>query len=105
MNIGKLRHQVYLQSSTATANEFGENIPTWSTYATVWAEIKPLQGRELENAQQISEKCDYEVFIRYNSSVLATHRIVYGTRTFEINAVLNLEERNEILKLICTEIR
>jgi SPP1 family predicted phage head-tail adaptor len=105
MNIGKLRHRVSLQSSTATANEFGEKIPAWSTYATVWAEIMPLQGRELENAQQISEKCDFEIFIRYNSAVQSTHRVIFGSRTFEIQAVLNIEERNAKLKLICTEIR
>ena len=105
MKIGKLRHRVSLQSSTATANEFGEKIAAWSAYATVWAEIMPLQGRELENAQQISEKCDYEIFIRYNANVLSTHRVIYGSRTFEIQAVLNINERNEKLKLICTEIR
>jgi SPP1 family predicted phage head-tail adaptor len=105
MKVGKLRHRVSLQSPTATANDYGEKIAAWTTYATVWAEIKPLQGRELENAQQISEKCDYEVFIRYNTGVLSTHRVIYGSRTFEIQAVLNLEERNEILKLICTEVR
>lgn len=105
MNPGELRHQVALQSSTMTTNSFGEKITTWSTYALAWAAIKPLQGRELANAKQVHEQIDYEIRIRFRESVDSSHRILFGSRIFEVQAVLNVDERNKELKLLCTEIR
>jgi len=51
VRIGKLRHRIALQSITTAKNAFGEDIPTWATYSTVWGSVEPLTGRELFNAQ------------------------------------------------------
>ena len=84
-------------------DSFGEAVPSYTTYATVWASVEPLQGRELENAQQISAEITHKVTIRYNAAVTSEHQVVYGERIIEIEAVLNPEERNEYLVLMCKE--
>lgn len=105
MDIGKLRHIVYLQSPTNTQNSYGEQTQTWATYSTVWASIEPLEGRELLHAQQISEEINSLVKIRYNSTVASEHRALFGTRTLEIKDIINVQERNILQKLYCKEIK
>jgi len=104
MQAGKLNKRVQLQEPAETQNSTGEEIQSYSTYTTVWASIEPLQGRELEHAQQISAEVSHRVKIRYNANVAAKDRVIYGSRTLEIEAVLNPEERNEELILMCKEI-
>jgi len=106
MNIGKLRHRVELKSATTEQDGYGESVETWSgdAYTTVWASIEPLSGRELEHAQQITAETNHRIRIRYNSSVAAEHRAYWGSRIFEITAIINPEERNIYQDLYCKEI-
>lgn len=105
MNIGKLRHQISLQSPTNAQNDFGEQTQTFTTFATVWGQIEPLAGRELLAAQQISETIDSRITIRYNSILTSKHRALFGARTFEVVSPINPEERNELLQIYCKEIK
>ena len=105
MQGGKLRHRVELQSTTGTADGYGQVSETWSTYATVWGSVEPLSGAELVHAQQIHEEITVRIRIRYNSSVESEHRIVHDSRTFEIIAVLDPAERNIENLLMCRELK
>ena len=104
MNIGKLRHRVKLQGLTENQDGYGQAVKSYTTYATVWASIEPLSGREIEHAKQITAETNYRITIRYNGNVKATDRVAFGDRTFEITAVVNPEERNEYLVLMCSEV-
>jgi len=104
MQAGKLRHRVELHSATAAQDAYGESIDTFASFATVWASVEPLQGRELEHAQQISAETNHKVTIRYNSTVTEAHRVIFGSRTLEITAIINPQERNEYQDLFCKEI-
>lgn len=53
MNIGKLRHRITLQRQINAQNDYGAVVTTWQGIATVWAEIKPISGREYFEASQV----------------------------------------------------
>lgn len=101
MGAGALRHFVELQKPTASQDDFGEELQSWSGYAKVWASIEPLKGRELFAAQQISAETTIRVRLRYVADVASGHRVVYGTRILEINSIANPDERNKDLELMC----
>lgn len=103
MRAGKLRKKVELQSYATSRDDFGAEIETWSTYAKVWAGIEPLAGRELVYAQQVSETTKIRITIRYNSSVVAKHRVKFGLRLFDINAIIDTDEKNKEMILMCSE--
>ena len=46
MQAGRLRHLVLLQEKSSTRDEFGGEVETWTTIASVWAELDPWQLRE-----------------------------------------------------------
>lgn len=103
MQAGKLNQRIELQSATVAADSYGEPIQTWTTYTTVWAAVAPLSGRELIYAQQVSSETNIRITIRYTSAVAVGHRVKYGTRYFDINAVIDRDMRNEQIELMCKE--
>lgn len=103
MRIGKMRHRVALQSRAATQAGTGQPTGAWSTVATVWASIEPLQGRELVAAMAAQSELTHRVTLRYRSGITTKMRVSYGGRFFNIHAVRNSEERNQVMFLDCTE--
>ncbi|HII3799618.1 TPA: phage head closure protein [Pasteurella multocida] len=103
MNIGKLRHRITIQRQVNTLNEYGASVTVWRDVKTVWAEVKPLSGREYFSAQQVQSEITTQIFIRYLPGVLPTMRVKFGSRFFEIVSVINASERDIYLQLMCKE--
>lgn len=95
--------QVELQSQTSEKDPNGEEILTYETYDTVWASIKPMQGGELQSAQQINEVVRHKIRIYYHPDIVPLDRILFGTRIFEIFNILNYKEENIYLDILCKE--
>jgi SPP1 family predicted phage head-tail adaptor len=104
MIISKLNQRISLQSPTATCDAMGQPVITYATAATVWAQVEPLTGRELEASQSTSSEVELKVILRYYSGLGPLWRIVHGTKTYKILAVLNLQSGKKDLKLLCKEI-
>ena len=101
---GKLRNRIKIEQGAEAQNSFNEEVLTWSTFATPSASISPLNGRELFDAQQRYAEVTHKVVIRYLAGVVPKMRVNFGGRLFDINAVLNIDERNIELQLLCSEI-
>ena len=106
MQAGNLRHQIELQTNTPTTNSFGEQIPVWTTQATVWASINPLAGREFVEAKQRKIDATVRIITRYRADMLPTPnwRVKFGNRIFDIDTVMNRNERNRTVDLMCREV-
>lgn len=100
---GVLRHQVTLQSQSTAQNSYGEAVRTWADLGTVWAQVSPVSARELFAAAQAQATTTHQITIRYRSDVTASCRVKFGSRYFAIDGVLNPDERNWRLVLLCTE--
>ena len=104
MRAGKLRHQVQIQQNTPTQNARGGTVDNWTAFGNpVWASINPTTGREGFDQMTQQAEISHEVRIRYTAGVTAAHRILFGTRVFDIQAVLNAGERDKELRLLCLE--
>ncbi len=104
MRGGKLRHRVALQEPTQNVSGRGGVKDSWNTYATVWAEIMPMGGRELFNAQQVVPESTHKVTLRGRQPVKANHRIVFKGREFGIDNVNAIMEVNQTLVILCKEL-
>ena len=103
--IGRLRHKVLNQADSGSRDAHNQVTPSWSTISdgTVWANVEPLNGRSLVEAQSIETEVTHRVTIRYLSTVSAKHRIVHDSRNLQIISVINVDERDWILQLMCKE--
>lgn len=103
INVGAMRHVVNIQRATVTQDDYGGQISTWATTISPWVEIKPLMGRELTIGRQVSANVSHAVITRYLSDITPKDRVNFNGRLFDINAVMNIDERNIKTVLLCTE--
>jgi putative phage head-tail adaptor len=103
MNIGKLRHRITLLRQVNEVNDYGASTQTWKRVATVWANVRPLSGREYFSAQQVQSEITTQIWLRYIEGIKPTMKVKFGEREFEILSVLNIQERDVSLQLMCKE--
>ena len=103
MNIGKLRHRITLLNQVNDVNDYGASVQTWRTVATVWAEVRPLSGREYFSAQQVQSEVTTQIWLRYIDGIKPSMKVKFANREFEILSVLNIQERDVSLQLMCKE--
>ena len=91
MNIGKLRHRITLLRQVNEVNDYGASTQTWKRVATVWADVRPLSGREYFSAQQVQSEVTTQIWLRHIEGIKPTMKVKFGKREFEILSVLNTQ--------------
>jgi SPP1 family predicted phage head-tail adaptor len=71
----------------------------YSVAGGVW----PMTGREYQEAQKIRAETTFKVATRYFAGITSDMRILFKNKELLIQSVLNVEERNRELQIICTE--
>jgi SPP1 family predicted phage head-tail adaptor len=100
-----LRHEVTIQQpGTRVDDGYGGGSVVDSNVATVWAAIEPLTGNELFQAGQFNPSLSHRVRIRYYPGIRPSWKVKYGTRTFDIKSVADVDERHREVVLMCEEL-
>lgn len=102
---GDRRHRVALQAITSRTSSGDGYVDVWTTYATVWAGVRPapVSGTERAVAQTQQVPITHLVELDYRSDLEARHRVLLGTRPLYIRGIQNEDERNVTLFLSCEE--
>lgn len=112
MQAGKLRHRLVIQQKSAGSPQrsaTGAPATSWTDLCTVYGSLEALDGRRLEAAQATWPQATVEAKVRYRSEIVSADtnksplRISYNSRFYPIGKVLNLNERNIELRLLCTQ--
>jgi len=112
MDIGKLDKRITLQVRSATLDDYGQELNVWSNLATVWANIKPIGGREKMRAMAVESTLTHTVAVRYDVRFMPptkvdAYRISYttpaGARIFNIVAARDVDEARKHIIFDCTE--
>ena len=106
---GQLRQRITIQSRSATLDDYGHEVNTWSTVlADEPAKVEPISGNEKLRAMAASSQINQRVTVRYRSeysdpTAMDAWRILFGSRIFNITSAQNLEERGRWLVMDCVE--
>jgi len=100
---GVRNRRVTLQERAAGVDSDGKPNGAWTAVSKPWVMIEPLRGKELIDAQQAKMKTTHKVTMLYRAGVVGKQRLLYGTRVLNIDGVINPNESNEILELMCVE--
>ena len=103
MRAGKLKHKIVIQNYSETQNDFGEIVKGWADFKTAYASITPLSAKEFYKAGTNAE-VTHKIETRYLKDIKPSMRVLYDSRVFSIESVLNIREANKTLQLICTEV-
>ena len=103
LKAGDLRHRITVQKNTPTRGTSGGNVDSWTTHVTARAMIEPTTGREYVGAQQLTSSTTHKFTLRYQEGITPKMRIAFGSRVFDIQYVINHEERNRWLFIMAIE--
>lgn len=101
---GDLRHIIEIQTNSGSRTSTGGVADNWTKHADARAAIWNWKGDEVVVNDKVTSQSYFNFRIYYISGVTEDMRIVYGSRTFEIVHIKNIEERNRVLDLVCLEI-
>lgn len=103
-SIGSLRHYVSLWENRGTVRtEHNQPEPRWVQVAEFHAAIEPISGREYFQAQQVQNSTTHRIRCRWFPGVKSTQQVRFKGRVFELQSVLNLNERSEWLEMMAVE--
>lgn len=102
MNVGKMRHQITFIRPANDKDRLGGYEEDYVDVATVWAQVSPVSGKE--HLSQVRETTvSHKIYCRYREGITPQLRVRFKGRIFKILSVINWEERNEGLTLLCEE--
>ncbi len=104
MWIGGMRDRVKIQRLVVTQDAAGGQVKTWRTLATVRARVIPLQGKEFFEAQKYTSEVTTEIRLRYIPGVKPSMRVIGCGATYDIQAVIDRNNRKRELYLMCKEV-
>lgn len=106
MSIGRMRTPLRVQEYLETRTSDGGVVEAWATTQVVWGRVVGLRGRELFSAQQINKQTSHKVTIRYKKGLTSDARLVdpSSSRVFNIESVVDIEDRHRFMELLCTEV-
>lgn len=105
LNAGKMRHRIELVNpGTAYDSTGGISLATTSPIATVWARLEAITGKDALAAAQFNSEATYKVTIRYRCDVTAKMQVWFHGKQWQVLSVLNPNETNKTLILLCVEI-
>ncbi|MFO0939829.1 MAG: phage head closure protein [Pirellulales bacterium] len=104
--ISRLKHRITLLEQQPELDSLGRQKrgnAYWQPVAVVWAEVRQINGQEIERAKQMLATCSHMIAIRYREGVTTSMRVKFGDRQFEIRAVLDADSGGRELQLVCGE--
>ena len=92
----KAARSIYLevQEKVETDDGRGGTALAWATTFRVTGSMKALKGYEMLRGQALTNKITHRVETWYDNRVTTAHRLLYGSRVFNVRFIDNVNERN-----------
>jgi len=79
---------------------------SWGHWVSdIKARIQPLSGKERILYDQMNMRITDKIYIKpiTNSDISPTYRILYGTRTYDIETIRDIDEQDRLITIECQE--
>ena len=93
---GQLKTRLVVQQPVETLDDQGGVVRTWTTFATVWAQVTPLAPRRDVQADSDGVTQNYRIVLRSHLSLTLQHRFSDGARIYRIVAIRDRDDRRFI---------
>jgi len=102
---GDLDQRITLQTATIGKDAVGGPVETWADTVTVWAKVRPVTAKQINQAQQVSADVRKAVTIRWRAGITSAMRIKFsdGT-TAKIHWTEDYGPREAKLVLVCEDL-
>jgi SPP1 family predicted phage head-tail adaptor len=96
---GQLKTRLLIQAPDETDDGQGGVTRTFTTQATVWAQVAPLPVRAAGSGVEADAEgaaVKYRIILRSNFSLTLQHRLVDGARIYRLTALRDRDDRRFI---------
>lgn len=100
----KLNQRITIEEAIETPDDKGGFITAWSPKMIVWAEISPISAHQNFETHKIEDVVSHIIIMRFIEGVDTKMRIKYNDRIFNIKGIINVREKNRILKIKTEEV-
>ncbi len=100
---GRKSKSIQIETVTQVVNAFGGLAETWATFKKVFAEVSPTRGQEYFSSRQINTKNNVSFRFNYFSGITTKMRVSYDGKVYDIQSIININERNREIELMCEE--
>ena len=90
MRPGRMDQRIAIEELTETQDAQGEPVAVWTEWASVWAEVRDLRGREYFQAQAVQSAIDTIFFIRHIENLTHKMRIWHGGSAYDIKGIARI---------------
>lgn len=102
---GRARTLLTIQTRTDTADGAGGRTLVWSTHCTAWGRQIIWRGSAEFQADQLSSMQVSRWEVRYRTGIEPKMRVLLGSRTFEIGAIFDPDQKRQTMILVCEELQ
>lgn len=99
MDAGHLNRRITFQALSKVQDETGQLVDTWDNVTNAWAAIADISGREFLGADAQQNAAQTKITIRYRAGITTAMRVLHGSDTYSIHAVLGTDR--VLLLLMC----
>ena len=93
MRAGELDRLIVIETPTEGQDDYSARTLTWATFATVWAKVSPVRGRETVAADRALAQADTVFRVYWLSGVTTKMRVSYDGQYYDIQHVAEIGRR------------
>jgi SPP1 family predicted phage head-tail adaptor len=101
--VGRFRYLVSLEQLSGTQDNTGQVIQSWTTWQQIRCSIEQASGTVRLAGQELFSLISCIMRTRYIDGILPAMRVTWGTRHFQIIAVMDETGKRRFLTLLCQE--
>lgn len=104
MTVGRRNCLVTFQTRTTDKSDLGQQVDEWTDELTRWVAIQPLNGREYFAASGENSQVTTRIRSPWDCALgdmTNKNRVVYGSKVYDIETVINDKEQDIELIFMC----
>ena len=101
MRAGPLNTRITVQQQSTAQDALGQPLTTWTTFATLWADVKQNSGISMIRADADMSVVRASIRVRYKAGITSAMRVLIGTDVYAIQAVLPDVSGKQYTDLVC----
>lgn len=101
VSAGVLDQQITVQQMTVARGPLGGHDETWANFATVWAQVLDLTGREIYNGKEMGSAVNVQCTCRYRTDIVPAMRVILPDGTMARIEYIERVSRHAYIVLYC----
>lgn len=100
---GTFNRRITIEQLAGTLDGNGQEVQTWTTFASRWASMLPLSAREMFAQQQFQGRAYCKFRMWYTAGVTPKMRVKLDTRVFDIQSAVDPDNNLAVLEIVALE--